>query len=215
MGNVWQGGGGGRGCLRPRWQGDGGGRSGNGRRGRQQRPWRQCVGTDQPGGDAGPVDELRALTQLAFGAVLSLYIVDKLSANGKDGAICIRPNPATRFFTDNVQHGLCIYLGLAELLRLDLERGMKTILYVVQWLQCWVKKEFVLPYHGGNNKDGNPRRLIISFARDSAEMSTPQAFGVLSVWEFKQFLRLDAGQVDELRALTQLASWHHPLPLHH
>ncbi len=45
-----------------------------------------------------------------LGAVLSLCIVDKSSANGEDGATRIRPNPATRFFTDNVQHGLCIYL---------------------------------------------------------------------------------------------------------
>ncbi len=91
-----------------------------------------------------------------LGTILSPYIIDESSANGKDGAMRIRPNPATRFFTNNKHHGLCIYLGLAKRLGLDLEPSMKTTLYVVQWLQCWMKKEFVLPHHGGNNKGGNP-----------------------------------------------------------
>jgi hypothetical protein len=42
--------------------------------------------------------------------ILSPCIIGESSAKGRDGAICIRPDPATRFFTDNVQHGLCIYL---------------------------------------------------------------------------------------------------------
>ena len=35
-------------------------------------------------------------------------------------------------------------LGLAELLGFELERDMKTTLYVVRRLQRWTKKEFVL-----------------------------------------------------------------------
>jgi len=123
-----------------------------------------------------------------LGAVLSPCIIDESSINNEDG-IRIRPNPATRFFTDDVQHGLCIYLGLAELLGFDLERDMKTTLYVVRRLQHWMKKEFVLPR--GGNDNGNHRRLIVSSARDLAETSAPQAFGVRSVHELKQFLKLD------------------------
>jgi hypothetical protein len=118
---------------------------------------------------------------LRLGAVHSPCIVDESSANGEDGPIRIRPNPATRFFTNDVQHELCIYLGLAELLGFDLECDMKTTLYVVRWLERWMKKEFVLPHHGGDDKDGNPRRLIVSSARDLAETSAPQAFRVPSV----------------------------------
>jgi hypothetical protein len=73
-----------------------------------------------------------------LGAVLSPCITDESSENGKDSMIRIRPNPATRFFTDNVQHRLCIYLGLAKLLGFDMECDMKTNLYVVRRLQCWM-----------------------------------------------------------------------------
>ncbi len=89
-----------------------------------------------------------------LGAILSLSIIDESSRNSKDGTIRIRPNTATRFFTDDVQHGLCIYLGLVELLGFDLERDMKTTLHVVRRLQRWMKKKFVLP-HEGNSSDGN------------------------------------------------------------
>jgi hypothetical protein len=53
-----------------------------------------------------------------------------------------------------------------------------------------MKKEFVLP-HGGNDNDGNLQRSIVGSARDLTETSAPQAFGVRSVRELKQFLRLD------------------------
>ncbi len=125
-----------------------------------------------------------------LGAILSPCIANKLSTNSKDSMICIRPNPTTRFFTNNVQHGLCIYLGLAKLLGFDLGCNMKTTLYVVRWLQRWMKKEFVLSC-GGNDNDRNLLRSIVGCARDLAETSAPQAFRVRSVWELKQFLRLD------------------------
>ena len=64
-------------------------------------------------------------------AVLSPCIVDESSKSNEDGTILIRPNTRTRFFTDNTQHGLCIYLGLVELLGFNLERDMKQTLYVV------------------------------------------------------------------------------------
>jgi hypothetical protein len=126
-----------------------------------------------------------------LGAVLSPCIIDESSKDSDDGTIRIRPNPATRFFTDDVQHGLCIYLGLAELLGFDLERDMKTTLYVVRRLQRWMKKEFVLPRGAANDGNENRRQLIVGSARDLAETSAPQAFGVHSVESLKQFLRLD------------------------
>ena len=130
---------------------------------------------------------------------------DESSVNSEDGTIRIRPNPATRFFTDDVQHGLCIYLGLAELLEFGLERDMKTTLHVVRRLQRWMKKEFVLP-HGGNDNDGNNLlRSIVGSARDLAETSAPQAFRVCSVRELKQFLRLDVfGERPQATAKDQL-----------
>lgn len=126
-------------------------------------------------------------------AVLSPCIIDESSTDNEDGTIRIRPNPTTRFFTDDVQHGLCIYLGLAELLGFDLERDMKTTLYVVRRLQRWMKKEFVLPSSSfrGGGEEGVKHTNIVSSARDMAETSAPQAFGIQSVQELRQFLRLD------------------------
>ena len=116
-------------------------------------------------------------------AVLSPCIVDESSKGSKDGTILLRPNVNTRFFTDDVQHGMCIYLGLAELLGFDLERDMKETLHVVRKLQRWMGKEFVLP----EGKTGK----IVSGAKDLAETSAPQAFGIRSLRELRQFLRLD------------------------
>jgi hypothetical protein len=136
-----------------------------------------------------------------LGAVLSPCIIDEASKNNEDGIIRIKPNPTTRFFTDDVQHGLCIYLGLAELLGFDLERDMKTMLYVVRRLQHWMKKEFVLP-EGKVPPNGGG---IVSSAKDMGETSAPQAFGVRSVQELRQFLRLDVfGEVLQARAEDRL-----------
>eukprot|EP00580_Thalassiosira_gravida_P015285 CAMPEP_0201663594 /NCGR_PEP_ID=MMETSP0494-20130426/5333_1 /ASSEMBLY_ACC=CAM_ASM_000839 /TAXON_ID=420259 /ORGANISM="Thalassiosira gravida, Strain GMp14c1" /LENGTH=717 /DNA_ID=CAMNT_0048142213 /DNA_START=151 /DNA_END=2304 /DNA_ORIENTATION=- len=129
-------------------------------------------------------------------AVLSPCIVDESSKPNEDGTIRLRPNTTTRFFTDDTQHGLCIYLGLAELLGFDLERDMKDTLYVVRRLQHWMKKEFVLPAGKAN---GN--RKIVSSAKDVAETSAPQAFGIHSIQELRQFFRLDVfGEVHQARA---------------
>lgn len=118
-------------------------------------------------------------------AVLSPCIVvdDKPAENG---TILIRPNTSTRFFTDDTQHGLCIYLGLAELLGFDLEKDMKWTLYVVRRLQRWMDKEFVLPASSDNST-----RRIVSDARNMMETSAPQAFGVRSIAQLRHFLELD------------------------
>lgn len=175
-----------------------------------RREWRATFGGDDAsseavGGDVGNstglINREGLLAKLMsyglshnsrLGAVLSPCIIDESSKGSDDGTIRIRPNPATRFFTDDVQHGLCIYLGLAEILGFDLERDMRTTLYVVRRLQRWMKKEFVLPVEGGA-KDGNGKRgrSIVGSARDLAETSAPQAFGVNSIQELKHFLKLD------------------------
>lgn len=132
-------------------------------------------------------------------AVLSpCIVVDDKPA--EDGTILIRPNTSTRFFTDDTQHGLCIYLGLAELLGFDLERDMKWTLYVVRRLQRWMGKEFVLP-----ESSANSTRRIVSDAKDMHETSAPQAFGVKSIGELRQFLKLDTfGDLKYERAKDRL-----------
>lgn len=133
-------------------------------------------------------------------AVLSPCIVDESSKDNSDGTIRIRPNTKTRFFTDDTQHGLCIYLGLAEVLGFDLERDMGRTLYVVRRLQKWMGKEFVLP----EGKAGSGARIVGS-ARDVAETSAPQAFGISSIQELRQFLNLDLfGEVHQTRAEYRL-----------
>lgn len=94
----------------------------------------------------------------------------------------IKPNVNTRFFDDDIPHGLCILLGLAELLGYDLERDMKHTLWCVRRLQHWMDKEYVL-------KKGQKGRIIAD-AKDLQETSAPQAFGMNSIAEFQQFLKL-------------------------
>ena len=138
-------------------------------------------------------------------AVLSPCIIDESSKDSPDGTIRIKPNTKTRFFTDDTQHGLCIYLGLAELLGFDLERDMKTTLYVVRRLQHWMGKEFVLPENKANGGNGKEKKKIVSSARDVAETSAPQAFGIHSIQELRQFLKLDVfGEMHQVRAEDQL-----------
>ena len=135
-------------------------------------------------------------------AVLSPCIIDESSKDSPDGTIRIKPNTTTRFFTDDTQHGLCIILGLAELLGFDLERDMKQTLYVVRRLQTWMGKEFVLP--AGNTRNSNGKGIVAS-AKDVAETSAPQAFGVRTIQELKHFLRLDVfGELEQVRSEDRL-----------
>ena len=106
-----------------------------------------------------------------------------LDVNGKPTDY-IRPIPTTRFFVDDVNHGLCICLGLGELFGFDLERDMPDTLATVRRLQHWMGKEFVLP-KGKTSPLG-----LVGGARDLAETASPQAFGVTNVRQFKAFLAL-------------------------
>ena len=51
----------------------------------------------------------------------------------------------SRFFVDDVPHGLCVALGLGEMLGFDLEKDTMMTLKVVRRLQSWMGKEYVLP----------------------------------------------------------------------
>ena len=139
-----------------------------------------------------------------LGAVLSpCIVVQNSSSENNDGTILIKPNPTTRFFTDDVQHGLCIYLGLAELLGFDLERDMPQTLYVVRRLQRWMGKEFILPEEKAKKNTKNQK--IVAHGKDMAETSAPQAFGIKSIQELKQFLQLDVfGETHNVRAEDRL-----------
>ncbi|EJK61201.1 hypothetical protein THAOC_18353, partial [Thalassiosira oceanica] len=135
-----------------------------------------------------------------LGAVLSPCIVDE-SSRTSDGTVLIRPNPRTRFFTDDVQHGLCVYLGLAELLGFDLERDMPRTLYVVRRLQGWMGKEYVIP---ASKKGAVPTsRRPVSDARDVAETSAPQAFGVRT-WTMRLDYKSDSDGGGTLKAIPNL-----------
>jgi hypothetical protein len=95
----------------------------------------------------------------------------------------IRPIPTTRFFLDDLNHGLCISVGLGELFGFDLERDMPDTLAVLRKLQAWMGKEFVLPHSVSGKK-------LVADARDLHETSSPQAFGVTTVQELRSFLSL-------------------------
>mmetsp|Transcript_36202 Transcript_36202/g.87628 ORF Transcript_36202/g.87628 Transcript_36202/m.87628 type:complete len:657 (-) Transcript_36202:229-2199(-) len=95
----------------------------------------------------------------------------------------IRPIATSRFFVDDLNHGLCVQLGLGEMFGFDLERDMPATLYVVRRLQKWMGKEFVLP-------SKQPGKKLVADARDLAETSTPQGFGVNNIQELRSFLQL-------------------------
>jgi hypothetical protein len=95
----------------------------------------------------------------------------------------VRPITTTRFFLDDLPHGLCLMLGLASILGFDLERDMPETLACVRKLQRWMGKEYVVP--AGSSAKG---RAVIEEARDLAETSAPQAFGVRTVDGLKRFL---------------------------
>ena len=101
----------------------------------------------------------------------------------------IKPNAQTRFFLDDIPHGLCIVLGIAELLGLDLVEHMPETLKVVRKLQSWMGKQYVLP-------DNIPNLRVVADAKDLRETSAPQAFGVHSIDDFRAFLRISPFGVD-------------------
>eukprot|EP00586_Coscinodiscus_wailesii_P019919 CAMPEP_0172516350 /NCGR_PEP_ID=MMETSP1066-20121228/275627_1 /TAXON_ID=671091 /ORGANISM="Coscinodiscus wailesii, Strain CCMP2513" /LENGTH=619 /DNA_ID=CAMNT_0013297791 /DNA_START=66 /DNA_END=1925 /DNA_ORIENTATION=+ len=133
-----------------------------------------------------------------YGVIKYQFVLEKLmsyglSHNSRLGAVLspayrdketnlVKPKTNTRFFIDDIPHGLCLALGLGEMLGFDLERDMKETLFVVRRLQLWMGKEYVQP-HG--IKGG-----IVAGARDLGETSAPQAFGIKTIGELRDFLRM-------------------------
>ena len=97
----------------------------------------------------------------------------------------IRPIVTSRFFVDDIPHGLCVALGLGEMLGFDLEKDMPVMLRVVRRLQGWMGKEYVQP--AGKEVRG---KGIVGGARDMNETSAPQAFGVWTVEDLRRFLSI-------------------------
>lgn len=97
----------------------------------------------------------------------------------------VRPKVDTRFFVDDIPHGYCIYLGLAELMGCDLERDMPEMLRSTRKLQHWMGKEFVVPANQTVTSMG-----IVGGARDVKQTSAPQAFGIETIEELRDFLRM-------------------------
>uniref|UniRef100_A0A7S1BPW5 Opine dehydrogenase domain-containing protein n=1 Tax=Corethron hystrix TaxID=216773 RepID=A0A7S1BPW5_9STRA len=98
----------------------------------------------------------------------------------------VRPNVNTRFFRDDVPHGLCVALGLAELLGFNVANDMPLTLNIVRRLQRWMGKEYVLPANW--SQGGSPG--IVAGGRDLGETSAPQAFGVTTVEDLRRFLAM-------------------------
>jgi len=104
----------------------------------------------------------------------------------KENTDIIRPIVTSRFFVDDVPHGLCVALGLGEMLGFDLEKDMAVTLRVVRRLQGWMGKEYVLPENSSMRGKG-----IVGGAKDLNETSAPQAFGVWTVEDLRRFLNTD------------------------
>jgi hypothetical protein len=120
-----------------------------------------------------------------LGSVLAPVIVVPNDDPNDEVTRRVRPNPNTRFFQDDLPHGLCLMLGLAAILGFDVERDMPETLACVRKLQRWMGKEYVVPV--GSSVKG---RAIIESAKDLAETSAPQAFGVRTVDGLKRFLAM-------------------------
>ena len=119
-----------------------------------------------------------------LGSVLSPAYRDPHDPN------CIKPNVKTRFFIDDIPHGLCIILGIAELLGLSLTKHTPVTLKLVRKLQSWMGKQYVLPHDNINLR-------IVADARDLKESSAPQAFGIYTISQFRDFLNMDPFGVDQ------------------
>jgi len=123
-----------------------------------------------------------------LGYVLAPAIRDKVN---KD---MIKPIVTSRFFVDDIPHGLCVSLGLGEMLGLNLEKDMEVTLHVVRRLQTFMGKEYVQPAGctGTSSSTGGSCRGkgIVGGARDLNETSAPQAFGVWTVEDLKRFMSI-------------------------
>jgi len=132
---------------------------------------------------------------LNFYSMFSFLMFFGLKYNGRLGKVLspayrdpndptkIKPIVTTRFFTDDVPHGLCIILGIAEILGFDLEHHLKETLQLVRKLQSWMGKQYVLPSSSSSSR-------IVADAPDVKETSAPQAFGIYSLNDFKLFLSM-------------------------
>lgn len=89
------------------------------------------------------------------------------------------PNFDSRFWTDDISHGLCVILGLSDLLNgAGIEIHMPTVIKMIQFHQHWLGKNYV-----GHTPDNHSRWLI---GADVSETSAPQAYGITSWNQFTE-----------------------------
>jgi hypothetical protein len=89
------------------------------------------------------------------------------------------PNVGSRFWTDDISHGLCVILGLRDLLKSDgIEVHMPTVIKMIQFHQHWLGKDYV-----GHKPDNPGRRLT---GADVCETAAPQSYGIKSWNQFTE-----------------------------
>eukprot|EP00730_Choanoeca_flexa_P007610 TRINITY_DN12358_c1_g3_i10.p1 TRINITY_DN12358_c1_g3~~TRINITY_DN12358_c1_g3_i10.p1 ORF type:complete len:462 (+),score=79.28 TRINITY_DN12358_c1_g3_i10:1852-3237(+) len=110
----------------------------------------------------------------------------------KDGGFV--PNIESRFFTDDIAHGLCVMQGLAEILEVE----MPQVLYLIRRMQEFMGKDYVsqLPDIRGRYLNG----------KDVAETSSPQAYGVHDVAGLLDLLHWDRDEVFAVDTSRMLAA---------
>ncbi|EGD74960.1 hypothetical protein PTSG_07186 [Salpingoeca rosetta] len=109
----------------------------------------------------------------------------------KDGKLGMVPNIRSRFWLDDIPHGLCVLFGIAELLGLE----VPTILHLIRRNQEMIEKEYVteLPDAKGSLLCG----------RDAHETSAPQAYGIYTLDEFVEWMQWD--RTSEPPAIARLS----------
>eukprot|EP00049_Salpingoeca_infusionum_P000869 m.43006 g.43006 ORF g.43006 m.43006 type:complete len:466 (-) comp10754_c0_seq2:1326-2723(-) len=96
------------------------------------------------------------------------------TTGGKQGFV---PAVNSRFFQDDIAHGLCVLLGIAEILEIDLPR----VRYLIRTCQFMMSKDFVsdLPDAQGHFLCGT----------DICETSAPQAYGITTKEQLVEFCK--------------------------
>jgi len=150
--------------------------------------------------------DARLAHTLAPAEPVVVVVVDDDNKNEKKKKIrYIQPKTNSSIFSDAIPNGLCIYLGLGEMLGMTLERDMPQTLAIVRKIQRWMGKEYVLPsFHhdnlkpnqstGGKKKEGKRIWMIkqvVKGARDIKETTAPQAFDIYTLNELKDFLDMN------------------------
>lgn len=116
--------------------------------------------------------------------VLKPAIVPMIPANPKNPTDDeLVPNFESRFWTDDISHGLCVILGLRDLLKSEgIEIHMPTVIKMIQFHQQWLDKNYV------NDKPNQLGRWLTG--TDVCKTSAPQAYGIKDWDQFTEIAGL-------------------------